>query len=71
MPPNILFFLPDEHRPDWLGSNPALPLRTPNLDRLAAAGVRFPNAVTPSPLCAPARACLASGMDYARCGVQA
>ena len=69
MRPNILFFLPDEHRPDWLGSNPALPLRTPNLDRLAAAGVRFPNAVTPSPLCAPARACLASGMDYARCGV--
>jgi arylsulfatase len=69
VPPNFLFFLPDEHRPDWLGSNPDLPLRTPNLDQLAAGGMWFPNAVTPSPLCAPARACLASGLDYAHCGV--
>jgi arylsulfatase A-like enzyme len=31
--------------------------------------VRFTNALTPSPLCAPARACLASGKEYGRCGV--
>ena len=67
--PNILFFLPDQHRPDWLGTNSSLPLRTPNLDRLCAAGVRFSNAFSPSPVCAPARACLASGMDYERCRV--
>ena len=67
--PNILFFLPDQHRPDWTGANPALPLRLPQLDALAARGVRFTQAVTPSPLCAPARACLASGRDYAGCGV--
>jgi len=67
--PNILFFLPDQHRPDWLGVNPALPLKTPNLDRLCAAGVRFTRAFTPSPLCAPARACLASGLDYEHCRV--
>jgi len=67
--PNILFFLPDQHRPDWLGGRADLPLRTPNLDRLAAQGVRFRNAVTPSPLCAPARACLASGCDYDQCHV--
>jgi arylsulfatase A-like enzyme len=66
---NILFFLPDQHRPDWLGCNPGLPLRTPNLDRLCETGVRFTNAYTPSPLCAPARACLASGLDYTDCGV--
>ncbi|MGH2354538.1 MAG: sulfatase family protein, partial [Chloroflexota bacterium] len=66
---NILFLFPDQHRPDWLGANAALPLRTPHLDRLAARGVRFTRAFTPSPLCAPARACLASGRDYARCGV--
>ena len=69
MPPNILFFLPDQHRPDWLGTHPELPLRTPNLDRLCAAGTQFTNAFTPSPLCAPARACLASGLNYARCRV--
>jgi len=68
-PPNILFFLPDQHRPDWLGCNAALPLRTPNLDRLGRRGVRFINAFTPSPLCSPARACLATGRGYGRCGV--
>jgi len=68
-PVNILFFLPDQHRPDWLGGNPDLPVRTPNLDRLCEAGVRFSNAFTPSPLCAPARACLAAARDYAHCRV--
>lgn len=68
--PNILLFLPDQHRPDWLGCNPDLPLRTPNLDRLAGRGIRFTNAFTPSPLCSPARACLATGRDYRRCGVR-
>jgi len=67
--PNVLFFLADQHRHDWLGSNPALPLRTPNLDALAARGVRFTNALCPSPLCGPSRACLASGQPYERCGV--
>lgn len=68
--PNILFFLPDQHRPDWLGYNRALPLRTPNLDRLCSNGVRFTRAFTPSPLCSPARACLATGRAYHRCGVR-
>lgn len=67
--PNILFFFPDQHRFDWLGSNPDIPVRTPTLDRLGQRGVRFTNAITPSPLCAPARACLAAGKEYDRCGV--
>lgn len=40
----------------------------PNLQRLAGRGVCSTQCFTPSPLCAPARACLASGRDYARCG---
>lgn len=68
--PNILFLFPDQHRPDWGGWNPDLPLRTPHLDFLGSRGVRFTRAVTPSPLCSPARACLATGMDYERCGVR-
>jgi arylsulfatase len=67
--PNILLFFPDQHRYDWLGTNPHLPVRTPNLDKLSQRGVRFAHALSPSPLCAPARACLASGKAYARCGV--
>ncbi len=67
--PNFLFLLPDQHRADWLGTTPGLPVRTPHLDALAEGGVRFTHAITPSPLCAPARACLASGQDYRNCGV--
>lgn len=68
-PVNFLFFLPDQHRGDWLGGNENLPLRTPNLDGLSSRGVRFTNAFCTSPLCGPSRACLASGKSYDRCGV--
>ena len=67
--PNILLLFPDHHRFDWLGVNPHLPLSTPFLDHLAAHGTRFTNAVCPSPLCAPSRACLAAGVDYTNCAV--
>lgn len=67
--PNILFFFPDQMRAEWLGFNSELPLRTPSLDGLAAHGVHFVNAVSPSPLCAPCRAIIASGRDYESCGV--
>ncbi|MGB9606848.1 MAG: sulfatase family protein, partial [Bryobacteraceae bacterium] len=40
-----------------------------NLDALARRGVRFTRVLTPSPLCAPARACLAAGKEYANCRV--
>jgi arylsulfatase len=67
--PNILFFLPDQHRFDWTSLNPDLPLRMPHLARLAQRGTVFTNAVCPSPLCAPSRASLAAGKSYPRCGV--
>ncbi|MBA7636015.1 Arylsulfatase [subsurface metagenome] len=67
--PNILFFYPDQHRFDWTSSNPELPDITPNLRQLAKQGVHFTNAFSPSPVCAPSRACLASGKTYANCGV--
>ena len=35
---------------------------TPNLDRLAASGVRFPNVFTTAGVCAPSRAALITGM---------
>lgn len=36
-------------------------MQTPNLDALAARGTRFDNAWTPSPICVPARASMATG----------
>ena len=71
--PNVLFFLPDQHRPDWVPwpvpGWPEVPVRMPNLAGIAARGVRLTRALCPSPLCAPSRACLASGREYERCGV--
>lgn len=68
--PNILFFFPDQLRFDWTGANKSVDVRTPNLNALAARGVNFRRAVVASPLCAPSRACLASGREYERCGVR-
>lgn len=69
-PPNILFLFADQHRHDWTGATPGLGVRTPALDAIGKAGVRFRRCTVASPLCAPARACLASGREYSRCGVR-
>ena len=60
-PPNIVFFFSDQQRWDTCGCyGQDLPV-TPNLDRMAAEGVRFANAFTCQPVCGPARACLQTG----------
>ena len=45
-------------------------LRTPNLDRLAAEGVRFTQALAGSSLCAPTRCCLMTGKHSGRTSVR-
>ena len=66
--PNVLLIMDDQHRNDYLGCAGAGFVRTPNLDRLAARGVRFSRCATNSPVCAPARVGLASGLQPARLG---
>ena len=61
MRPNILFISCDQQRFDCLGFNHKYPVKTPNLDRLAAEGIRFNNAYTPLPTCCPARQSLICG----------
>ena len=61
--PNLLLLLSDQHRSDWLGRNPDIPVPTPNIDRLAARGVDFTQAIVSAPVCGPSRSCLASGME--------
>lgn len=65
---NILFLFADQHRGDWMPGAEGLPLRMPNLSALMEGGATFTHAATNSPLCVPARACLALGQDYERCG---
>lgn len=68
MRPNIVFYFADQQRYDTLGCyGQRLPV-TPNLDRLAAEGIRFENAFTCQPVCGPARACLQSGKWATRTG---
>ena len=68
--PNILFLFPDQWRWDFLGcAEHGIPVKTPNIDALAARGVRFTQCRTNSPVCAPARSCLVQGLRYDRCGV--
>ena len=58
---NVLLLFSDEHQRDALGCYGHATVKTPNLDKLAARGTRFTNAYTPSPICVPARASLATG----------
>ncbi len=65
---NLLVIVSDEHDPRYLGASGASWLATPNLDALAAGGTRFDRAWTPSPICVPARAALATGRHVHECG---
>lgn len=59
--PNILFLFTDQQRWDALGCSGDW-VRTPNIDRIASEGVRFPDCVTTSPMCVPTRISLALGL---------
>ena len=58
---NVLVLFADEHDPRVTGMVGHPMVQTPNLDALARRGTRFTNAYTPSPVCVPARAGLATG----------
>lgn len=59
--PNILFVFADQHRHDALGCAGNTLIETPNIDQLAATGVRFTDAWCQSPICQPSRAALITG----------
>ncbi|MDD4872320.1 MAG: sulfatase-like hydrolase/transferase [Kiritimatiellae bacterium] len=53
--PNFLIIMSDQQSPHVLGHAGDRVVRTPNLDRLAAGGVRFTATYCGSPLCVPSR----------------
>ena len=60
--PDILIIHTDEHRIDCLGAYGNRQISTPNLDALAARGVRYDNSFCPFPVCTPSRYSLLSGL---------
>lgn len=60
---NLLVICSDQHNPHIAGFMGNSLACTPNLDRLAARGTVFEHAYTPTPICVPARAAMATG-DY-------
>lgn len=60
-PPNILIILSDDHSAPHVGCYGNKDVHTPNLDALAAQGMRFDRAYTTSPQCVPSRAAILTG----------
>jgi len=68
-PPNLVVIVADDLRADALGAAGNAVIRTPALDRLAAAGVRFERAFVTTPICAVSRASIFSGQWESRHGI--
>ncbi len=60
--PNIILIVADDLGYGELGSYGQEYIRTPNVDRLAAEGMRFTNHYSGSPVCAPSRSVLLTGL---------
>lgn len=67
--PNVIFILADDLGYSELGCYGNTFNETPNLDKLAAQGVRFTNAYAAAPVCSPFRAALMTGQYPARVGI--
>lgn len=67
--PNILFVMVDQLAAQYLPAYGHKVVKTPNIDRLAREGVVFEHCYSSSPLCAPARATVMSGLLSSRTGV--
>ncbi len=65
--PNVLWLTVEDMSP-WIACYGDDTVPTPNLDRLAAASVRYTNAFATSPVCAPARSSLITGLHATRIG---
>ncbi len=68
-PVNLVFILTDNQGAWSLGCYGNPDIRTPNIDRLAAEGVRFTRALSSNPVCSPTRATFLTGLLPSQHGV--
>ena len=68
-PPNVVFILVDDLGWADLPAYGNTFHETPNIDRLAAQGIRFTDAYAAAPVCSPTRASIQSGQYPARVGI--
>jgi arylsulfatase A-like enzyme len=61
-PPNVVFIMADDLGYGELGSYGQTKIRTPSIDRIAAEGMRFTQHYSGSPVCAPSRCVLLTGL---------
>src|SRR5205814_7471942 len=66
---NVLLVTTDQQRADTIGAYGSRLAATPNLDRLAAAGVRFDACRTQNPYCQPSPPTILTGRYPSRPGV--
>src|ERR1035437_1239355 len=59
--PNILFIMSDDHAAHAISAYGSRVNQTPNLDRLANAGMRFENCFCVNSICSPSRATILTG----------
>ncbi|VGO12376.1 Arylsulfatase [Pontiella desulfatans] len=67
--PNVVVILADDQRADYLGCAGHLVVKTPNIDRLAAKGIRFENAFATTAACTPNRTSILTGQYERKHGV--
>ena len=68
-PERVVLITIDTLRADYVGSYGSKLARTPTLDRLAADGVRFETAISPTPMTMPSHASIMTGLDPTLHGV--
>ena len=59
--PNIVYIMTDDHTEQMMSCYGNSPIQTPNLDRIAAEGVRFSQSYVANSLSGPSRACMITG----------
>jgi arylsulfatase A-like enzyme len=68
-PPNVVLILTDDQGTVDLGVCGTADVRTPSMDRIARAGVRFTQFYAGAPVCSPSRAALLTGRSPQAAGV--